>query len=92
MTEQEIILKLQEQILRIEPIMTAHGGGVEILQASEEEVVLGLKGHCAGCPLAPVTFGLVLKKYISEALPEIKNVTYINYDVYKKALAEQGIV
>ena len=91
MSEEQIVLKLKEQIARIEPIMTAHGGGVEIMEASEDNVVLGLKGHCAGCPLAPVTFGLVLKKYISEALPELKNITYINYDVYRQALEKQGV-
>jgi Fe-S cluster biogenesis protein NfuA len=92
MTQQEIITKLEEQIQKIQPIMTSHGGGVEILEASEEEVILGLKGHCAGCPLAPVTFGLVLKKHITEALPELKKVSYVNVDQLNKALAEEGVV
>ena len=73
----EVIKITEQQIARISDIATAHGGGVEIADASEERLVLALKGHCADCPLSPLTYGVVLNKYIKEALPQIKEIKYI---------------
>ncbi len=72
----EIAEIVEKQIDLIRPVVIAHGGGAEILKANSEEVVIGIKGHCAGCPIAPITFGKILDKYIRRALPDIKKVSY----------------
>lgn len=89
MTTEQIKQKIEEQIQKIQPVLTAHGGGAEIMQISSEGVVIGLKGHCAGCALAPVTFGIVLKKYISEALPGLEQVTFVDKNMVEKLVAEK---
>ena len=73
----KIVTVVKNQIARIEDIIKAHGGGVEIIEASEQQLVLNLQGHCAGCPLASMTFGVVLNKYLREALPSIKEIKYV---------------
>lgn len=72
-----VVDRVNEQIQKIMPVVKAHGGGVQILKATPDEVVIGLKGHCAGCPMAPITFGKILDKYIREALPGLKKINYV---------------
>lgn len=72
----KIIAAVDKEIERIRPIITAHGGGVQILKATSEELLLKLEGHCADCAMAPMTYGLVLEKYIREAIPSLKEIRY----------------
>jgi Fe-S cluster biogenesis protein NfuA len=74
--DQKIVNVVHQQIARIADIVKAHGGGVSIVKASQEELILKLSGHCAGCVLAPMTYGIVLNKYIKEALPNLKEIKY----------------
>lgn len=73
-----IVAVVEKEFLRVKPIMEAHGGGAEIVKATNQEVVISLKGHCAGCPLSTITFNKILDKYIREALPNLKRIEYIN--------------
>ncbi|MEK7075265.1 MAG: NifU family protein [Patescibacteria group bacterium] len=75
--DKTILAAVREQIAKIDPIVKAHQGGVEIIKATEDEVVLALKGHCAGCPMAPITYGKILNRYIQEACPNLKNIKYV---------------
>lgn len=75
--DNKILAAVSEQIAKIDPVVKAHQGGVEIVSATEDEVVLALKGHCAGCPMAPITYGKILNKYIQEACPDLKNIKYV---------------
>ncbi len=76
-TNEETAAKAREQIAKIEPTVKAHGGGVDILKATDEELVLALSGHCAGCPIAPMTYGVVLNKFLKEAMPYLKSIKYV---------------
>ena len=76
MNSEDIKKIVESQIARISDIVKAHGGGVSIVEASEEQLVLHLEGHCAGCPLAPMTYGVVLNKYLKDALPKLKQIKY----------------
>lgn len=69
---------VEEQIDKVRPIMHAHNGGVDIVKVTDSELILKIQGHCAGCPMAPITFGLVLEKYIREALPSIQSIKYVS--------------
>ena len=71
-----VVAEVNKQIDRIRPIIEAHRGGVEIIYATPDVLVLKLLGHCADCALAPMTYGLVLEKYIREAIPTLKEVRY----------------
>ncbi len=77
MMDEKTLAAVSEQIAKIDPVVKAHQGGVEIVSVSEDEVVLALKGHCAGCPMAPLTYGKILNKYIQEACPKLKSIKYV---------------
>ncbi len=74
--DKHVVETVNNQIDRVRPIILAHGGGVQIIKATQKELVLKLEGHCANCAMAPMTFGLVLEKYIREALPELEHIRY----------------
>lgn len=77
-TNEAVAQGAREQIAKINPIVKAHGGGVDILKATDDELVLALSGHCAGCPIAPMTYGVVLNKFLKEALPQLKSIKYVD--------------
>jgi Fe-S cluster biogenesis protein NfuA len=72
----EVIAVVNKEIDRIRHILEAHKGGVEIVEASRQKLILKLKGHCAGCPLASITYGKVLDKYIKDSLPGLE-ISYL---------------
>jgi Fe-S cluster biogenesis protein NfuA len=76
-TNQAVADQARIQLQRIMPVVNAHKGGVTLLKATDDELVFALSGHCAGCPIAPITYGVVLNKYLSEALPQIKSIKYV---------------
>lgn len=61
-----------------QPVFNAHKGGAELVAIEPNAVVLRLIGHCDGCALAPLTFGLGIEKLIREKLPQITEVRYTN--------------
>ncbi|MDB4940171.1 MAG: Nitrogen-fixing NifU protein [Candidatus Doudnabacteria bacterium] len=77
-TNESVAEAARVQISKILPIVKAHGGGVDILKATDDQLVLGLSGHCAGCPIAPMTYGVVLNKFLMEALPQLKSIKYVD--------------
>ncbi len=75
--DEYVVAETEKQIAKIRPILLAHKGDVEIINATPEELVLGLKGHCAGCPMAPITYGKVLNKFLRDAMPQLKEIKFI---------------
>jgi Fe-S cluster biogenesis protein NfuA len=65
-----------EILLTMQPVFDKHKGGAELLEIGNSYVLFGLLGHCKGCAMAPLTFGLMLDKLIKERLPHIKEVRY----------------
>ncbi len=66
-----------EKILieEVEPMLATHGGGVELVDVSDDGVVkVRLTGGCAGCPMSQMTLVGVVEQAIKSKLPEIKRV------------------
>ena len=51
----------------VEPLIEADGGGVEVLEASAQRVVLSLSGSCLGCPGRPFTTERVIEPALRKA-------------------------
>lgn len=51
----------------VEPLVEADGGGIEVLEASEERVVIALSGSCLGCPGRPFTTERVIEPALKKA-------------------------
>ncbi len=78
--DQQVADIVHELFAEFEPVFKAHGGGAELLAASPRSITLHLKGHCAGCALAPLTFGLGLEKALREKIPTLKEVRYASLE------------
>ncbi|MCS6799473.1 MAG: NifU family protein [Myxococcota bacterium] len=52
----------------VRPLVEADGGRVEIVEVTEDEIVLALGGACAGCPGVPITREEVLEPALATAL------------------------
>jgi Fe-S cluster biogenesis protein NfuA len=75
--EPTVVAAIDKELEKILPIVKSHGGGVELVSATTDEVVLKLSGHCVGCNMAKITYDRVLNKLIRDALPELKEIRYV---------------
>jgi len=76
MTNQEIKKQVDEILIDFKPVFERHSGGAELVDIKEDGLVFKLLGHCQGCAMAPITFGLMLEQIIKEKLPQIKKISY----------------
>jgi len=80
MSESEIKKEINSILLEFEPVFTRHGGGAELVAIEQDNLVFKLIGHCKGCAMAPITFGLMLEQTIKQKLPQIKTIRYTEAD------------
>ena len=69
----EKVLKVLEEV---RPYIESHGGGVKLVSAQDEKVVIKISGACVGCPMAQATFGAGMEELIKEKVPEVKEVEF----------------
>ena len=70
---------LREKIQRvldeqINPGVASHGGYVELLDITDNNVFLRMGGGCQGCGAADVTLKMGVEKLLREEVPQIQNV------------------
>lgn len=71
--------QLRERIQRIlddqiNPGVASHGGFVELLDVTDNNVFLRMGGGCQGCGAADVTLKMGVERLLREELPQIQNV------------------
>ena len=70
--------KVEEVLEEIRPALRADGGGVELVDITEEGIVkLKLTGACGHCPMSTYTLKQVIEKKLKEEIPEIKPVEQV---------------
>lgn len=75
MEKQELIQKVKNILLQIQPYLAADGGGVEFVDLTDDMVVLvELTGACGNCPHSSKTLKNGIEKTIKNILPEIQSV------------------
>jgi Fe-S cluster biogenesis protein NfuA len=52
----------------LRPLIEADGGTIELVEVSEQRIVLRLSGTCAGCPGKPYTLTGVIEPAVRRAL------------------------
>ncbi len=67
--------RIEKSLEKIRELLKADGGGIELVEVSEEGVVkVRLQGACHGCPMAQITLKETVERMIKEDVPEIKTV------------------
>ena len=71
--------KVEKLLAEIRPSLQADGGYVELVEITEDNVVMvRLTGHCGGCPMAQMTLKNGIERYLRQSLPEIKGVERVS--------------
>ena len=71
--------KVKKLLAEIRPSLQADGGDVELVEITEDNVVMvRLTGHCGGCPMAQMTLKNGIERYLRQSLPEIKGVERVS--------------
>lgn len=67
--------KVKELLEKIKPSLQSHGGGVELVEVTDDGVVkVRLTGACGGCPMSQMTLSMGIEKTLKEEIPGVKRV------------------
>lgn len=70
--------KVEKVLDEIRPGLQADGGGVELIDVTEDGIVkVKLTGACAGCPMSTLTLKMAIEKKLKEKIPEVKTVEQV---------------
>jgi len=70
--------KVEAALGEIRPMLQADGGGVELVDVSEDGIVsVKLTGACGGCPMSQMTLKMGIEKTVKAEIPEIKEVVSV---------------
>jgi len=72
-------LQIESVIEQIRPFLQRDGGDVKFIDyTADNQVVVELQGHCAGCPHAQETIKNGIERIIKEQYPEVEGITAVN--------------
>jgi Fe-S cluster biogenesis protein NfuA len=71
--------KVEKIIKDVQPVLGLHGGSIELIAISPDNVVsLKFKGACVGCAAADLTLEYGLKEMLMMQVEEITDVIAVN--------------
>lgn len=64
----------------IRPNLAMHKGNVELVDVDQEQGIVFVKflGGCEGCPMSQITLKMGIEVYLTDKMPEIKEVQAVN--------------
>ena len=67
--------KVEAALGKVRPALEADGGGVELVEATEDGIVkVKLTGACSGCPMSHMTLKMGIENALKKEVPEVKEV------------------
>ncbi|MFA4889649.1 MAG: NifU family protein [Candidatus Omnitrophota bacterium] len=70
--------KVEQALEKIRPMLQADGGGVTLIEVTDDGVVkLKLTGSCGCCPMSQMTLKMGIERLLKQEVPEIKEVVSI---------------
>jgi Fe-S cluster biogenesis protein NfuA len=67
--------KVEAALNKIRPQLQADGGGVDLIDVTDDGVVqVKLTGACGGCPMSQMTLKMGIEKVLKHEIPEIERV------------------
>jgi len=77
--EQSLKEKVEAALEMVRPSLAADGGGVELVEVTEEGVVkVRLQGACKGCPMAQMTLAMGIGRVLREEVPEVSDIQAVD--------------
>jgi len=71
--------KVAEVIETIKPYLRADGGGIELVEVTDDGVVkVRLQGACRGCPGAQMTLRMGVEARLKKEVPEVTRVEAVS--------------
>lgn len=81
-TTEEITTKVLKAMGQIRPFLIEDGGDIELVEITNDMVVkVEFKGTCTNCSMNTMTFKSGVQDTIMKAVPEIKRVEAINFEL-----------
>lgn len=59
---------------QINPSIAGHGGAVTLVDVRDDVVYVEMQGGCQGCGMAAVTLAQGIRRLLTEAIPEIRDI------------------
>jgi Fe-S cluster biogenesis protein NfuA len=79
--KEELKKKVEEVLKEIEPALLSHGGGIELVDVTEEGIVkVRLIGACMGCMFSTLTLKGFIEEELKNRIPEVKEVVDLNME------------
>ena len=70
--------KVEKVLEEVKPALKADGGGVELVDVTEDGVVkLRLTGACGHCPMSTYTLKMGIEQRLKAKIPEVKTVEQV---------------
>lgn len=74
MTNEQIILKIEDVLQELRPNIQMDGGDIEFVSYTDGIVSVRLQGACTSCPLSLYTLKLGIEERLKEQIPEVVEV------------------
>ncbi len=66
---------VEETIAKIAPTLQADGGGIELVEVTDDGVVkVRLTGACGGCPMSQMTLSQVVERTLKQEVDGVQKV------------------
>ncbi|WCL81907.1 NifU family protein [Saprospira sp. CCB-QB6] len=79
MNKEEVLAKVDEALNSIRPHLKADGGGIEVIDLTEEmHLKIKWLGNCQSCSMSGMTMKAGIESTVKSAIPEIVAVEAIN--------------
>lgn len=70
--------KVEKVLDELRPALQADGGGVELVDVTEDGIVkVRLTGACGHCPMSTYTLKMGIEQKLKEMIPEVKGVEQV---------------
>ncbi len=78
-SRQQLREKVEEVLAKVRPSLEADGGGVELVNITDDNVVeVRLQGACRGCPMSQITLAMGIGRVLRQEVPEITDVRAVD--------------
>jgi len=72
--KEELVEKIKSLIDQIRPFLENDGGNIEFIKFEDGIVYVKMLGACAGCQMMKVTLKNSVEQFITNEIPEVKEV------------------